>query len=73
MGPAALNARTCPNQSAALSLPGRFAFRIGATDAEFLEKEFTPTLTAEDLTNLPNRSIYLKLMIDGKISPPFSG
>jgi len=47
-------------------------FRIGAADAEFLEKEFAPDLTQEDLVNLPKFHIYLKLMIDGVASEPFS-
>jgi hypothetical protein len=47
-------------------------FRIGATDAEFMEREFTPVLTIEDLVNLPKWKIYLKLMIDGVTSQPFS-
>lgn len=47
-------------------------FRVGAYDAEVLEKEFSPTFTAEDLVNLGSRQIYLKLMIDGVSSHPFS-
>jgi len=47
-------------------------FRVGADDAEFLEKEFEPEFTAQDLVNLPNFHIYLKLMIDGITSRPFS-
>ena len=47
-------------------------FRIGAGDAEFLEKEFTPEFMIEDLINLPNYHIYLKLMVDGITSRPFS-
>src|SRR3989338_10539430 len=47
-------------------------FRIGAEDAEFLEKEFTPRLLPEDLVNLTKYDIYLKLMIDGVTSNPFS-
>jgi len=47
-------------------------FRVGAEDAEFLEKEFTPEFTAEDLVNLPKYNIYLKLMIDGISGHPFS-
>jgi hypothetical protein len=47
-------------------------FRIGATDAEALEKEFAPEFTVEDLVNLGFTQIYLKLMIDGLTSPPFS-
>ena len=47
-------------------------FRVGAFDAEVLEKEFMPTFTAEDLVNLGFVQIYLKLMIDGVASSPFS-
>jgi hypothetical protein len=47
-------------------------FRVGAYDAEVLEKEFSPTFTAEDLVNLGSYQVYLKLMIDGVSSPPFS-
>jgi hypothetical protein len=47
-------------------------FRIGAVDAETLAMEFAPDLKLTDLTNLPNYHIYLKMMIDGKISRPFS-
>jgi CxxC-x17-CxxC domain-containing protein len=47
-------------------------FRIGAADAEFLENEFTPNLLPEDLINLPKYHFYLKLMIDGVSSEPFS-
>ncbi len=47
-------------------------FRIGAKDAEFMESEFTPRFLPEDLINLPKYGIYLKLMIDGVTSQPFS-
>lgn len=47
-------------------------FRIGAGDAEALVQEFAPQFKATDFTNLPNYHIYLKLMIDGKVSSPFS-
>jgi hypothetical protein len=47
-------------------------FRIGAEDAELLEKEFEPEFTAQDLVNLGFRQIYLKLMIDGVTSHAFS-
>lgn len=48
------------------------SFRLGAEDAKFLAKEFFPTFEESDLINLPNHHIYLKLMIDGKTSQPFS-
>ncbi len=47
-------------------------FRVGAFDAEVLEKEFAPQFTAEDLVNLGMFQMYLKLMIDGVSSVPFS-
>ncbi len=47
-------------------------FRVGADDADFLEKEFDPEFTPQDILNLPNYRIYLKLMIDGVTSRPFS-
>ncbi|MCA1623776.1 MAG: type IV secretion system DNA-binding domain-containing protein, partial [Acidobacteria bacterium] len=47
-------------------------FRIGANDAEVLSQEFAPEFSITDFTNLPNYHIYLKMMIDGKISRPFS-
>ena len=47
-------------------------FRVGAFDAEVLEKEFAPQFTAEDIVNLGIFQIYLKLMIDGISSSPFS-
>jgi hypothetical protein len=47
-------------------------FRVGAEDAEFLEKEFNPEFMANDLVNLAKYDIYIKLMIDGIASRPFS-
>jgi CxxC-x17-CxxC domain-containing protein len=47
-------------------------FRVGAEDADFLVKEFTPKFIEEDLVNLPKFTIYLKLMINGVASAPFS-
>jgi hypothetical protein len=47
-------------------------FRVGLADAEIIGREFYPLLSPVDLTNLPNHRIYLRLMIDGAISLPFS-
>ena len=49
------------------------SFRIGLMDAEILEKEFYPEFSALDLNRLPNYHIYLKLMVDGVATSPFSG
>ncbi len=48
------------------------AYRVGATDAEYLEKEFSPRFLQEDIVNLPKYQMYLKLLIDGIVSEPFS-
>jgi len=48
------------------------AFRVGAEDAPILAREFQPTFDIEDFLNLPNHAIYMKLMIDGAPSRPFS-
>jgi CxxC-x17-CxxC domain-containing protein len=48
------------------------AFRVGAVDAEELVKEFTPIFEEEDILNLPKYEFYIKLMIDGVASSPFS-
>lgn len=48
------------------------SMRVGATDAEFLEMEFEPHFMKNDLVNLPKHTIYLRLMIDGASSEPFS-
>jgi len=47
-------------------------FRLGAEDAEVLEREFTPHVFVEDFINLPKYNIYTKLMIDGISGKPFS-
>lgn len=47
-------------------------FRVGGEDAEFLAKEFEPEFLAEDLVNLGKYNVYLKLMINGVTSSPFS-
>lgn len=48
------------------------AFRIGAMDSETLEKEFEPVFYANDLVNLNKYDVYLKLMINGVATSPFS-
>lgn len=48
------------------------AFRVAAADALSLAIEFHPKFAAEDLINLSNRSFYIRLLIDGAPSLPFS-
>lgn len=47
-------------------------FRVGAADAEALESEFEPEFVIQDICNLPNYCVYLKLMVNGVTSRPFS-
>ncbi len=47
-------------------------FRVGSPDATFMETEFMPRFTPEDVINLPKYNIYIKLLIDGVTSQPFS-
>ncbi len=47
-------------------------FRVGGGDAKELIKEFEPTFLEEDLVNIGKHEIFLKLMIDGMASAPFS-
>jgi CxxC-x17-CxxC domain-containing protein len=47
-------------------------WRVGAEDAEELAKEFAPQFTETDLVNLAKYDVYMKLMIDGVASQPFS-
>jgi hypothetical protein len=49
------------------------SFRVGAEDAPYLAREFVGQFDDTDLVQLPNYRIYLKLMIDGSPSRPFSG
>ncbi|MFA6273337.1 MAG: TraM recognition domain-containing protein [Candidatus Paceibacterota bacterium] len=48
------------------------SFRVGAEDAEFLEKQFAPVFTAKDLMNLDNYNAYMKLLAHGKTVKSFS-
>ena len=47
-------------------------FRLGAEDAPYFVREFVQAFEEIDLLQLPNYQIYLKLMIDGAPSKPFS-
>ena len=47
------------------------SYRIGAADAEFMAKEF-PGVSINDFTNLDRFNTYVKLLIEGTPSKPFS-
>lgn len=48
------------------------ALRVGTEDAEFLEKQFTPVFTQNDLANLDNLNAYLRLLSNGRTTKPFN-
>lgn len=48
------------------------AFRVGAEDAEFLEKQFAPIFSASDLVNVDNRNLFAKVLINNELSKPFN-
>ncbi|MBA4409719.1 MAG: hypothetical protein C0397_09900 [Odoribacter sp.] len=48
------------------------SFRLGVSDASYFAKEYYPVFDIVDIINLSNYDIYLKLMIDGTPSEPFS-
>jgi hypothetical protein len=49
------------------------ALTLGAQDAKVLAPEFAPVFTENDLINLEAHHFYIKLIIDGMTSAPFSG
>jgi hypothetical protein len=48
------------------------SFRVGAKDAEYLEKQFSPEFSANDLMNIDNRNAYIKMLVNGKPAKPFN-
>ncbi len=48
------------------------SFRIGSDDAEFMAKQYKPVFAEQDLLQIDNFNCYLKLLINGETSPPFS-
>lgn len=47
-------------------------YAIGPQDAKVLETEFAPTFDENDLISLPKFEVYMKLLVDGQTSKPFS-
>lgn len=48
------------------------SFKIGASDAEFMEKEYEPVFDQNDLINIERYHAYVKLMVNGQTTKPFS-
>lgn len=49
------------------------SFRVGADDANILEKEYTPVFKVRDIINLGVQEFYVKMAIDGETRDAFSG
>jgi energy-coupling factor transporter ATP-binding protein EcfA2 len=47
-------------------------FRVGGDDAEVLARHFYPTLCEADLLSLPNHYMYVRLLLNGQPTEPFS-
>ncbi|MBN1162830.1 ATP-binding protein [Patescibacteria group bacterium] len=47
-------------------------FRIGIEDAEVFESEMAPVFTPQDMSNLPIGNFYMRLLVNGHPTPPFS-
>lgn len=48
------------------------AFRVGNDDAQFLEKQFAPIFTANELMNTPNYNANVRVLANGTPTVPFS-
>lgn len=47
-------------------------FRVGAEDAEFLQRQFEPVFKANDIMNIDNMNCYVKMLSHGKPVRPFN-
>ncbi|AKM78867.1 MAG: hypothetical protein UX85_C0004G0123 [Candidatus Beckwithbacteria bacterium GW2011_GWB1_47_15] len=48
------------------------AFRVGVSDANYLQHEFQPTFTETDLINIERFNVYVKTIVNNEPVPPFS-
>ncbi len=48
------------------------AFRVGVTDANYLQHEFSPTFSEQDLVNVESPHAYIKTIVAGEPMVPFS-
>ena len=48
------------------------SFRVGAEDAEYLEKQFAPVFTAKDIMDIDNRNAIVKMLVNGKPTKAFN-
>ena len=47
------------------------SFKVGAEDAEYLEKEYAPLISQQDIIGIANYTTYCKLNIDNATTRPF--
>lgn len=47
------------------------SFKVGADDAEYMEKEYAPLLSQQDIISIANFTTYCKLNIDNATTRPF--
>ncbi len=48
------------------------AFRVGPEDGEFLQKQFEPIFTSNDLVNVDNYNCFARVLVNSELSKPFS-
>lgn len=48
------------------------SFRVGVTDASYLQREFQPIFSESDLINVERFHIYMKTIVENEPVPPFS-
>lgn len=48
------------------------SFRVGVTDANYLQHEFQPTFSEADLINIDRFNAYMRTVVNGEPVPPFS-
>jgi hypothetical protein len=48
------------------------SFRVGVTDANYLQHEFQPTFSEADLVNVDRFNAYMRTNVNGEPVPPFS-
>lgn len=48
------------------------SFRVGPEDAEFIEKQFQPVFSADDLVNVDNYNCFVRLLINNETTKPFN-
>lgn len=47
-------------------------FRVGPEDAEFLEKQFAPVFSAQDIVNVDNYQCFVRLLMNNELTKPFN-